>query len=765
MKKIVEDELEELNFSSEEAAVDTEHTKWEKIILCAVISFLFSQCDIFFSPFTVSFVAAVPFELCFSGFIGGALGYFCKKSAGEALRYTAAVFFTSVFRLVKGKYFTFSEDGYINGIFAFTANFASGIIYYLFSEGEPTLLITLVAESIASFIFSFIFIKLRKIPIFSISLKELSVKDSLFLGLSFCSFIMCGSAFSIEGMSPIRIVCILLILFVSVYKGVAYTVPLAVCIGFAVFIAEEQYFLFPAYILGALLSGLFAPYGQAASALMFALTSGGICIFNIEKGIESVIEIIIASAVFIIIPQKYIASLEELFQKRVFANENGVSGEIAKSLCAASQNIREVSGIVSKVSDKLDSVINPEVNRLFSFLQQRVCDGCEKKSYCWNKNFDSTASDVLTIAGIEKDRKIRLRKYCPRFQSLYSYISDCYDDYAESLSMKMKLREMRKVLTDQFVGMGDFLEATATAVNESAICDKGKAAKIKIALQDSGIYVDAVDYFSDKSAGVTVEITVFDTETHEKHKKIKTLLEFVSGQKFKKAQIVNSEFKTTMIFVQKTAFKIQVGVAQKPFKEGSVCGDSVTVAEYFGEKTVILSDGMGTGSRAKIDSAMTCSILDKLLSSGFHFDSALKILNSSLIMKSTDESIATIDSVKVNLFSGETEFYKAGAALTFIRSNNEITIIEGISLPVGIIRNVELFKSKKELLQGDIVLLLSDGALGEDCGWIHDELLSWSTNNMEDLANHIVKLSYLRSTERTRDDITVVAVKITKNLD
>ena len=75
------------------------------------------------------------------------------------------------------------------------------------------------------------------------------------------------------------------------------------------------------------------------------------------------------------------------------------------------------------------------------------------------------------------------------------------------------------------------------------------------------------------------------------------------------------------------------------------------------------------------------------------------------------------------------------------------------------------FKSEKELSVGDIVLMLSDGAVGDDCGWIHDELLSWNTADMNDLAGHIVRLAHLRSDEKTRDDITAVAVKINRNVD
>jgi stage II sporulation protein E len=134
-----------------------------------------------------------------------------------------------------------------------------------------------------------------------------------------------------------------------------------------------------------------------------------------------------------------------------------------------------------------------------------------------------------------------------------------------------------------------------------------------------------------------------------------------------------------------------------------------------------------------------------------------------MIMKSTDESISTADTVSVNLYTGTADFYKSGAAISFIRRGNEIFIIRQESLPLGIIRNISPAHSTVELSPGDIILLVSDGVTSEDCGWINDELLSWSTNNMQDLASHICSLAVLRSDKHSRDDITAVALKISRS--
>ncbi len=768
MKKTAEYESElDFEFYGEEQSEEkSSYEKWGKIALFGVTAFLFSQLDFFYglSPFTVAFVGAIPFEYCFSAFVGGALGAFTCLSVSEAARVSCGIFLLCLLRLLIEKKLKRQQKEYINGALSFFVCFSTGAVYNFLTVGEWGGFLSVFAESTVSFLSTVIFMKSLKVPLGRVTPEHLSVKDRVFIGTSLCAFLMCASAFDVEGLSPVRVIAFLLILFVSAHKGIAGSVTVGVCVALSLSINEDYRFLFSSVVLASLFAGVFAPLGQSASAIAFAVVSAGLSAFSGDYGIVSVIETVLASAVFIILPQKYVAAFQNFIVKNGLSPDESVGVQVAESLSSAAENIYGVSEIVSSVSEQLDGVINPEVNRLFTFLQQRVCDGCQKKFLCWNRNFDSTASDVLTLAGIEKNKKIALQKKCDRFERLSLCVDEGYREYSESLQSKLKLSEMRKVLTDQFTGMGDFLKSTALSVSQSRIPDKGKAAVLKTALGDSGIYTDALSVYTDTDSKMTVEITSFDTEIHEHHKKIKAILEFITKRKFEKADITVTEIKTVIVFEEKSAFRVQIGVSQKALKQSDVCGDTVAgIKKQGGFASVILSDGMGTGARAKIDSTMTCSIMEKLLRSGFTFESALKIVNSSLIMKSTDESIATIDGVRVNLFTGKVNFYKAGGSLTFIRHGNEITTLEGVSLPVGIIRNVEFWKSEKELSAGDIVLMLSDGAVGEDCGWISDELLSWNTADMDDLAGHIVRLASLRMTDNTRDDITVAALKLGYN--
>jgi stage II sporulation protein E len=735
----------------------------------AFAGFCFSQLEALgnMSPFTVSFLSAINFDYCFGTFVASSLGYFLSKNWQSALRYTISSFLICLVRLFINRRLAHKDFGKVNYISSFLCPAITGIIFISTTTFNYINLFMVICESCLSLCACIFFIRTRKTPVFKTGISALGVKDSASLVLSLCIFLMCMSGFSIEGLSPARILSCIALMFISFYKGSAAGSVAGICIGASLCIDSNFRYLFPGYALSGLVSGVCSPMGQIVTALSFGISY---TLVSLTDGtgsnvIISLSEVAISACAFMIVPSKWITHLGDILKKSGIAPDNPISRQVSENLHSAAENIYQVSDIIGKVSNKLDSIINPEVNRLFANLQQSVCVGCENKSRCWNKMFDSTASDILAISGIEKRSKgkLPLEKRCIRQDILIKGIEDNYFEYANNMAVKMKIREMRKVLTDQFSCMGDFLSETADKISGSKQEDTTRSASLRTVLQDSGIYTDALSYYTDKDGRVTIEISIIDRPFETDRKKLKHIIEFISKRRFGDADITVGDVKTTITFQEKYLYDVQFGYCQKPLNQKGFCGDSVCfISCHEGTKTALISDGMGTGSRAAIDSTLTCSVIEKLLSGGFSLVGAVKAVNSAMIMKSTDESISTVDAASINLYTATADFYKSGAAISFIRSGNNISVIKEESLPLGIIRGVSPAHRQVKLSSGDIVLLVSDGVTDEDCSWINDELLSWSTNSMDDLAGHICSLAALRSDKNSRDDITAVALKISK---
>ena len=86
--------------------------------------------------------------------------------------------------------------------------------------------------------------------------------------------------------------------------------------------------------------------------------------------------------------------------------------------------------------------------------------------------------------------------------------------------------------------------------------------------------------------------------------------------------------------------------------------------------------------------------------------------------------------------------------------------VETPSLPLGILPDVEFTRTEDDLHSGDIIVMLSDGALytGED--WIEHTISAWENKPMQELADFINDEAVSRRNDGHDDDITVIAMKI-----
>jgi stage II sporulation protein E len=219
-------------------------------------------------------------------------------------------------------------------------------------------------------------------------------------------------------------------------------------------------------------------------------------------------------------------------------------------------------------------------------------------------------------------------------------------------------------------------------------------------------------------------------------------------------------------------FDIETRVAKLP-KEGSVLsGDSQCVIELPDAKVaVILSDGMGSGPNAALESEAVVGNLRQLLQAGFDRDFAIRTVNSILILKSPEDSFATIDVAMLDLVSGSAEFVKVGASPSFILRGDEVLVIRGESLPVGILNTVEIDTSKVLLQDGDILVMVTDGivespkrvASREE--WVSNMLRTIESDDPDTIANTLLKRAMESAGGIAVDDLTVMTTRITMQKD
>ncbi|MGB9868231.1 MAG: SpoIIE family protein phosphatase [Bacillota bacterium] len=158
--------------------------------------------------------------------------------------------------------------------------------------------------------------------------------------------------------------------------------------------------------------------------------------------------------------------------------------------------------------------------------------------------------------------------------------------------------------------------------------------------------------------------------------------------------------------------KYVTGVSRRTRAGGIVSGDYYLVKELNeGRLLLVLSDGMGSGPKAALEARSVVTLLERLLEAGFDRDSALQSVNSLMVMRSRDDTFATLDIAILNLRTAEADFIKVGAAPSFLKRGSEVTVIRSHSLPVGVTCSVEVETVQKLMLAGDILVMATDGVV------------------------------------------------------
>ena len=223
---------------------------------------------------------------------------------------------------------------------------------------------------------------------------------------------------------------------------------------------------------------------------------------------------------------------------------------------------------------------------------------------------------------------------------------------------------------------------------------------------------------------------------------------------------------TEYVLYEDTRYRNVQGIARMKKDGAQISGDNFSFLEMDrGELLLGLSDGMGSGSMACKESEMVLDLLERFLEAGFSVETAIRMMNSAMVMRGDNDLYSTVDLCKVNLYTGVADFYKIGAAAAFIRHGNEVECIASSSLPVGAQTQFEIEKQQRKLQNGDFVVMVTDGVLE----YLHvpkpeetmqEMIESIETNNPGILAKRIMERVMLFTGGKAADDMTVLAACI-----
>lgn len=365
-------------------------------------------------------------------------------------------------------------------------------------------------------------------------------------------------------------------------------------------------------------------------------------------------------------------------------------------------------------------------------------------------------------------------KHCTRSKKVTETIQQELTLFHANQKLKKQVQESRRLVADQLLGVSEVMGDFAKEIQRERENHHKQEELILEALQEFGIHIEQVEIYSLEQRNVDIDMTIpYCQGLGECEKLIAPMLSDI----LKETIVVNSEDCSTypngfchVTFRSAKAFTVDTGIAHAAKDGGFLSGDSYSTIELgCGKYAIAISDGMGNGERAHVESKETLQLLQKILQSGIEEKVAIKSVNSVLSLRTTDEIFSTLDLAMIDLQNAETEFLKIGSTPSFIRRGNKVIKVEASNLPMGILQEFEVDVVSEQLKAGDLLIMMSDGVFEgpkhvENFDlWMKRKIIELKTDNPQEVADLIMEEVIRSRAGYIEDDMTVVAVKIMHN--
>ncbi len=721
-------------------------------------------------PFGMAAVAASGAGLNGVGcLIGAAVGYIISSGLGGSIRYLAAIalVYTISFafqdtRLAKSSVFapcTAALAALLTGILSgFTSVFTQA----------PAAAVVLV-ETVFSFGGCWLFREAMSDKERTTEAEELRYTGSVLITAAV--LLVAVSQIELFGAVSLgRLAALLIVMTCTLRCGIMTGCTVGTAFGIAMDLAAGGMpFYTMAYAFAGLLSGMFNRHGRLLFLLAFITANAAAvaCAWPFQSELESLFEVFAASVIFLLLPSGLLSRAGSMVQPVI-----GGSGESGLRRCAARRVMslsRAYASLYELVRRNVDEQFNDaDPAKVFDRAADSVCLKCREKNRCWNRDYIDTLSALNDATPKMLDRGTlelgdiprRFTEKCRTPEAFVTAVNAELRAAAYRRQFAESLRESRNTAWGQYADMSVILSSVSKELSGTNGADHLAERRLIRYLLSLDIDADAAVYRDARGrlravieSGALPRLTRQDGYLDR--------LSGVLGLRLCRLKSLNDS-EAKLVLMEAEPLAVSVGIAALKKKGEKVSGDRGT---YFkteaGVLCVILSDGMGCGEAAASESREVIEILESFLRAGVDPAVAMKTLNSVMLLKCGDNwGFATVDLMCVDLFSGETCFYKYGAAPSYVSSGRGIRRINCESLAPGLSGTAGAAPDtvRMRLKPGSTALIASDGVMGDDDdAWLRELLLSCG-DDMKALARDT-----LRAAERNcgcSDDMTVLAVRV-----
>lgn len=645
-------------------------------------------------------------------------------------------------------------------------------------------------DAVLGFVLTLVFI--QAIPVLTLRKKNYVLKNEEIL----CLIILLASVMTgavgwvIQGMSLEHVLSRYLILLFALVGGAPLGASVGVVTGLILSLADISAFAqmsllaFSGMLAGMLREG---KKGGVSLGMLLGATILSIYFNKPNEVMVSTWETCIAIGLFLITPKsvtraisKYVPGTQD-HTKSQHEYAKRVRDLTADRVTQFSKVFRQLSQSFGQTTETMQppGKQTEEMNHFMDAVAEGACSSCFKRNHCWDAKFYQTykyMSDMMTT--IEDNPEVETKdlpkawdKICGKKDEVLGVLKQQYHLYQHDMQWKRQIFDSRHLVAEQLSGVSQVMEDLAREIKRESETMHIQEEQIREALQHLGLSIQGIDIISLDSGHVEIEIIHAYTRGYDECRKIiAPLLSDIIGEHIAVVDETMTHPRdglVTVRFGSAKSFEITTGVAAAAKGGDLLSGDSFSTVELGnGTFAVALSDGMGNGERARMESSSALNILEQLLQSGMDEKLAIKSVNSILMLRSPEEIYATVDMALIDQYSAQTIFMKIGSTPSFIKRGNEVIPVTASNLPIGIIQDIEVDLVSVQLQAGDVLIMMTDGiydapgyAVNKEL-WMKRIIQEVNSSDPQEIADCLLEKVIRYQQNQIHDDMTVVVGRV-----
>lgn len=784
-------------------------------VIIYIISFMVSTIGMGqeVSPFSIAIVGAslaggVP---AIGIVVAGLLGNLVGTGITGVLNYTIIIIMLLVLISVKPPK---ENDEYKNEQMQIAGHIFMSIIIIMaakliltkFTIGELLLNITLAVFSVVFykiFVNSISVIKgITEKNAFSI---EEVIGASLLLSIGISSL----GEISILGLSVRNILCILIVLILGWKNGILIGTTSGVTIGVTLgIIAQYNPQIIAVYAISGMIAGMLNRLGKIGVILGFLL--GNLILIYASQGNESNLiifkEVLIASLGLLAMPKWMGITIEEFNQQDILLPEYNkraldTSNETITQLNMVSETIKDIAETYTETEENGNTLLDFVQKNKQEFIKELLNNLEGLEDNLLYEDLLQTESPIISeiFESLVEKQEISAQDLIKIFEKFNNYI--IYENEKTNIKIQEQINKVVKAINDAYkTSKTNFIweeKVKTSKKNVQAQLDGVSKAISSIAVKMEEEIKKEKDYIDEKKQAIAmleqkniivqdIEITkkenryLIDVYLKEESKisentdidKIQKVLEKVINEKLmlNESKMKKQRRRENRIFsyISEDKYILQIGQATKIKKDSPVSGDTILQIRLSdGKYLIALSDGMGSGTEARKSSQIAIKMLERLLLTGFDKNTSIDLINTT-IMNTNEEIFATLDIAIIDLYNGKIEFIKNGASPTYIKNKKRVQIVKSLSLPAGILKEINLTTYDKDIENNDILVMCSDGIIDSNVEyknkelWVKYMLEDIETENPQKISDIILNEAIDNNYGIAKDDMSIMVCKMTK---